>query len=547
MKNLSRRHFGKVIAATAVGGWAAGYSSLARGGISSGNSLLMASPARDPQNGPDLPLVQIADYVDRYEIKSEEAYSASRLSLLDTLACGFYALSVPDCTKMLGPVVRGTVVPNGVRVPGTDFELDPVVAAFNISAMGRWLDYTDTAPLGMGPTKSLSPGHPADNLGGVLASADYLSRVRVAQGKAPLIMRDVLTYLIKAYEIMGVLGLDQSTDNILIDYSYRVKIATAPVVTKMFGGTWDQIVKAASQAFIDLGCLGIGRHPPNTGNRQGWAGADATSKGVWLALITLEGEMGYPYVLSTKGGVYDTLFNGKPFKLQRPYGSYIVENVLYKPSFPTQISTQTAVECAVKLYPLVKDRLDDIEKITIDSFVDMWTWGHNKVAPLTNPAAREHSLQYVTAVGLIFGKLTNDDYEARVAADPRIDALRAKMVIVTRKQWSGGAHAWPIAIQIQFKDGTSTPKVEVLDPIGAPSRRAEAIPLMAEKFKTSLDLWFPAKQKETILSLCLDPKRLEATPVNEFMDAFVIPYNPLIASKKEFNQQLYAGTGESMG
>jgi 2-methylcitrate dehydratase len=541
MKYLSRRNFGKAMAATAVGGLAAGSSLLARGGIAPGTSLLMASPAPDLQGGPDLPLAEIADYVDRYEIKSEEAYSISRLSLLDALAAGFYALSHPDCTKMLGPVVPGTVVPNGARVPATDFELDPVVAAFNISTMGRWLDYTDTAPLGTGPTKSLSPGHPADNLGGILASADYLSRVRVAQGKAPLVMRDVLTYLIKAYEIQGVLGLDKSTDNILIDYSYRIKIATAPVVTKMFGGTWDEIVNAASQAFVDLGCLGIGRHPPNTGNRQGWAGADGTSKGVWLALITLKGEMGYPHVLTAKGGVYETLFNGKPFKLQRPYGSYVAENVLFKPSFPTQISTQTALECAAKLYPVVKNRLDDIAKITIDSFVDMWSWGSDKVPRLTNPAAREHELQYVTAVGLIFGKLTTDDYEDRVAADPRIDALRAKMVIVINEQWKGQSHAWPIAIQIQYKDGTRSEKVEVLDPLGDPRRRAEAIPLMAEKFKASLDPWFPAKQKERILSLCLDPKRMEATPVNEFMEAFVIPNNPLRTSRIEFDHQLSAG------
>ena len=520
MKSLSRRDFGKTVATGSMGGWAAGFSPLLGGGIAA-NPLLMSSPTPNPRPGPDAVLVQIADYVEHFEIKSEEAYSTARLSLMDSLGCGLEALSYPACTKLLGPIIPGTVVPNGSRVPGTEFVLDPVEAAFNIGCIVRWLDFSDSDRAGA------EGGHPSDNLGGVLASADYLSRSRIAQGKVPLVMRDVLTAMVKAYEIQGVLSLENGFNRVGLDHVVLVKVATTAVVTKMLGGTWEEIVNAVSQAWVDNSSLRTYRQYPNTGSRKSWAGGDATSRGVRLALITLKGEMGYPSVLTAKTwGFYDVLFKGQSFKLQRPYGSYVAENVLFKVSFPGELHGQTAAECAVKLHPLVKDRLDDIEKVTVSTqenairIID-------KTGPLANPADRDHCLQYMTAIGLIFGNLTAADYEDRVAADPRIDALRAKMVVVEDKQYSVDyldheKHSVANAIQIQFKDGTRSEKVEVQYPIGHHRRRAEAIPLLVEKFKTNLALRFPAKQQEMILALCLDQKRLEATPVSEFMDEFVI-------------------------
>ena len=527
LKSLSRRDFGKTVVTGSLGAWAAGPISPARSMIAPENPLPADSLLPDLQRGPDSVIAEIADYVERYEIKSEVAYSTSRLSLIDSLGCGFGALSFPACTKLLGPVVPGTVVPNGSRVPGTKFELDPVTAAFNIGLLERWLDYSDEAPEGTGPTASKG-GHPSDNLGGILASADYLSRVRVTQGKPPLVMREVLTALIKAYEIHGVLGLDKSAIRDGFDNVWLAKVATAAVVTKMLGGTQLEIVNAVSQAFIDVTSLSLYRDQGTAGSRKSWAGGDATSRAVWLALITLKGEMGDPSVLTAKaGGIYDVLFNGRPFKRQRPYGSYIAETVLFK-VYPAEFGTQSAVECAVKLHPLVKDRLDDIEKIILSTHVDTWTRTElHGVEPLANTAARDHSLQYVTAVGLIFGNLRAADYEDRAAADPRIDALRAKMVVVFDKQYWADSRdperlSRPNAIQIQFKDGTRTDKVEIQYPLGHHRRRAEATPLLIEKFKTNLAGRFPAKQQERILALCLDQKRLETTRVNEFMETFMI-------------------------
>jgi 2-methylcitrate dehydratase len=532
LKNLSRRDFSKaIIAATAVGGLAPGYSLTARGGTGPENSLSTASPVFDSQ------MVKIADYVEHFEIKSDNAYSNARLALLDALACGFLALPFPECVKMLGPIAPGTVVPNGARVPGTEFELDPVAAAFNIGCMVRWQDFSDESPNG-------HAGHPSDNLGGVLASADYLSRVRVAKGKAPLVMRDVLTALTKAYEIECVRGLDLHVcTNPGLETGWLVKVATAAVVTKMFGGTWQEILNAVSQAFVDLTSLRLYRDPPTQGTRKSWGGADSASRGVWLALITLKGEMGYPTALTAKKeGVYDVLFNGVPFELLRPYGSWAIENNIFKVSFPAGTDVQSALEAAARLRPLVKDRLDDIEKVTLTTFRDSWSWSPTsgeQLQPLTNSAARDHSLQYSVAVVLIFGNITWDAYSDRVAADPRIDALRAKMVVVVDKQWGADSldpnkYTKENAIQIQFKDGTRTPKVDIQYPLGHPIRRAEAIPLLMQKFKTSLGLRFSAKQQDRILSTCLDQKTLESTPVNEFMEAFVTPENPVRASKIAF-------------
>jgi 2-methylcitrate dehydratase len=527
---ISRREFSKLIV---------GSGFLRRANLGSACAAMVASPEKAPQAqsarnsevisseklnsrpGPDAVLRQIADYVERFEIKSELAYSTARLSLMDSLSCGLESLSYPACTKLLGPTVPKTVVPNGARVPGTEFQLDPIDAAFNIGCMVGWLDFNDCLPRGA------EYGHPSENLGGILATADYLSRTRLVQGGAPLVMREVLTAMIKAYEVQGVLALENSFHSIGLDQEVLVRVATAAVATKLLGGEWQGIVNAVSQAWVDGSGLRAYRQYPNTGSRKSWAGGDTTSRAVWLAFITLKGEMGYPSVLTAKTwGLFDALFKGQPFKLQRPYSSYIAENVLFKVSYPAEANGQTAVECAVKLHPLLKDRLQDIERITL-STQETAIRIIDKKGPLANPADRDHCLQYMTAIGLIFGNLTAADYEESVAADPRIDALRAKMVVVEDKQYSTDfldpeKRSIANAIQIQFKDGTLTEKVEVQYPIGHPRRRAEAIPLLLEKFKTTLARRFPSGQQERILSLCLDQTRLEELPVNEFMDAFVI-------------------------
>jgi 2-methylcitrate dehydratase len=468
----------------------------------------------------DKELLDIAEYVANYNINSNEAYNTARLCLMDTLGCGILALRYPECTKLLGPIVSGTIVPNGVRVPGTQYVLDPIQAAFNIGAIIRWLDFNDT-------WLAAEWGHPSDNLGGILAIADYLSRARVAEGKQPLTMRDVLTAMIKAHEIQGVLALENSFNRVGLDHVVLVKVASTAVVTKLLGGTKEEIASALSQAWVDGQSLRTYRHAPNTGSRKSWAAGDATSRAVRLALTTLKGEMGYPSVLSAKTwGFYDVLFKGQPFKFQRPYGSYVMEQVLFKISFPAEFHAQTAVECAVALHPKIKNRLDDIKSITLtthESAIRIIS----KTGKLYNPADRDHCLQYMVAIGLIFGDLTADHYEDNVAHDSRIDALREKMEVVEDKQFSVDYHdpekrSIANAIQIHFKDGTSTDKVTVEYPIGHRRRRQEGVPVLLEKFKENLATRFPTRQSKTIFDLCQNQERLEKMPVNEFMDIWVI-------------------------
>lgn len=468
----------------------------------------------------DKELLDIAEYVANYTITSQEALNTARLCLMDTLGCGILALRYPECTKLLGPVVMGTTVPNGARVPGTSFTLDPIQAAFNIGTIIRWLDFNDT-------WLAAEWGHPSDNLGGILAIADYLSRVRVAEGKQPLTMRDVLTAMIKAHEIQGVLALENSFNRVGLDHVVLVKVASAAVVTKLLGGTKEDIANVLSQAWVDGQSLRTYRHAPNTGSRKSWAAGDATSRAVRLALITMRGEMGYPGVLTAKTwGFYDVLFKGQPFKFQRPYGSYVMEQVLFKISFPAEFHAQTAVECALKLYPQIKNRLNDIKSITLtthESAIRIIS----KTGQLYNPADRDHCLQYMVAIGLIFGDLTADHYENNVARDPRIDALREKMEVVENKQFSADYHdpekrSIANSIQIHFNDGTSTEQVTVEYPIGHRRRREEGVPVLIEKFKTNLATRFPARQMNTILEICQNQDRLEKMPVNEFMDKWVI-------------------------
>ena len=479
----------------------------------------MGSHVSNVRPDPDNVLVDIADYVRDYEIKSGEAYETARFCLIDTLGCGLEALAYPACTKLLGPIVPGTVVPHGAKVPGTQFQLDPVQAAFNIGAMIRWLDFNDT-------WLAAEWGHPSDNLGGILAAADYVSRKAVSTGKKPMKMRDVLTAMIKAHEIQGVIAIENSFNRVGLDHVVLVKVATSAVVTGILGGVREDIINALSNAWIDGQSLRTYRHAPNTGSRKSWAAGDAAARGVRLALMAMKGEMGYPSALTAKTwGFYDVLYKGKEFKFQRPYGSYVMENVLFKISFPAEFHAQTAVECALLLHPKVKDKLDQIEKIDIttqESAVRII----DKKGPLYNPADRDHCIQYMVAIGLIFGRLTAVDYEDGVADDPRIDALREKMVCAEDPQYTKdyldpGKRSIANAIQIFFKDGTTTEKVEVEYPIGHCRRRKEGMPVLVEKFKTNLARRFPLKQQQEILAVCLDQTTLEAMPVCEFVDLFV--------------------------
>jgi len=469
---------------------------------------------------PDKVLVDIADFVVDYDIRSDEAYDTARNCLIDTLGCGLEALSYPACTKLLGPIVPGTMVPNGARVPGTQFQLDPVQAAFNIGAMIRWLDFNDT-------WLAAEWGHPSDNLGGILATADWLSRNALAAGRSPLTMRDVLTAMIKAHEIQGVIALENSFNRVGLDHVVLVKVASTAVVAKMLQLTRDEISDAVSLAWVDGQSLRTYRHAPNTGSRKSWAAGDATSRAVRLALMTAKGEMGYPSVLTAKTwGFYDVLFKGKEFTFQRPYGSYVMEHVLFKISFPAEFHAQTAVECAMALHPQVHERLEDISKITIrthESAIRII----DKKGPLSNPADRDHCIQYMVAVPLIHGRLTAADYEDNVAADPRIDRLRDKMVCVEDSQFSRDyldpeKRSIANAITIELSDGKKLPEVVVEYPIGHRRRRKEGIPMLVEKFKTNLARRFPPKQQRAILDLALDAARLAATPVHEFVDLFVI-------------------------
>jgi 2-methylcitrate dehydratase len=470
---------------------------------------------------PDHALAEIVNYAISYKIAGTEAYNAARLCLMDSLGCALHALLHPACTKLLGPVVPGTFVANGAKVPGTSFQLDPVTAAFNLSAMIRWLDFSDTASGGR------ENGHPSDNLGAILATADYLSRVRVAAGKKPLLVRDVLTGMIKAYELQGTLGHRNSFHSHGYDHVILVKVASAAVTTVMLGGTYDEVLSAVSNAFVDGQALRNYRQEGSMGSRKSWAGADAASRGVYLALMARRGEMGYPLALSAKKwGTYDVFLDGKPFKFEREYGTSVIENVNFKISYPTAFNCQPAVECALKLYPEVKSRISDIEKIVITTHARGITIS-DKRGPLRNPADRDHCFQYVVAVPLLKGSLSARDYEDSVAADPRIDALRARTICAENKQWTRDnldpeKRAVPCALQIFFKDGSKTRNVTIEYPLGHRARRKEGIPLLEEKFEANLARRFPAHRQAAILALCRSQRKLEAMPVHDFVDLFVI-------------------------
>ncbi|HEY7887848.1 MAG TPA: bifunctional 2-methylcitrate dehydratase/aconitate hydratase [Steroidobacteraceae bacterium] len=483
----------------------------------------MSSSNSTVRPAPDQVLTDIAEYVLGADIRSDLAYETARHCLIDTLGCGLEALEYPACAKLLGPIVPGTQVPNGAKVPGTPFQLDPVQAAFNIGVMIRWLDFNDTF-------LAAEWGHPSDNLGGILATADWLSRQAVAAGRKPLLMKDVLTAMIRAHEIQGVIALENSFNRVGLDHVVLVKVASTAVIGRLLGLTREEIINALSLAWVDGQSLRTYRHAPNTGSRKSWAAGDATSRAVRLALIAKTGEMGYPSVLSAKTwGFYDVLFKGQPFKFQRAYGSYVMENVLFKISYPAEFHSQTAVEAAMQLHQRLREMglsAADIEHIRVRTH-EACIRIIDKKGPLANPADRDHCIQYMMAVPLLLGRLTAADYEDEVARDPRIDALRARIECVedpqfTRDYLDPEKRSIANAVTLKLKDGRTLDEVVVEYPIGHRRRRQEGIPLLVEKFRRNLARRFPEKQQRAIAQLSLDPARLEQTPVNEYVDLYVI-------------------------
>ncbi len=462
----------------------------------------------------------IAEYVLNTQIDSELAYDTARLCLMDTLGCGMLALNFPECSKLLGPVVPGAVLKNGARVPGTTYELDPVQAAFNIGTMVRWLDFNDT-------WLAAEWGHPSDNLGGILAVADYLARQAHAKDGSVLRMRTVLTAMIKAHEIQGCMALENSFNARGLDHVILVKLASSAVVAALLGANLEQIQQTISQVFVDGQSLRTYRHAPNAGSRKSWAAGDATARAVRLALVTLAGEMGYPSALTApKWGFYDVLFAGKPFRFQRPYGSYVMEQVLFKLSYPAEFHAQTAVECAVALHPKIINRLESIariELVTHESAIRIIS----KQGALHNPADRDHCLQYMVAIGLLFGDLCAEHYESDVAADPRIDALRQKMHVTENTQFSKDYHdpdkrSIANSINIVFEDGSETGLVTVEYPIGHKRRRQEGIPVLLEKCERNLKTRFSSEQVARMMDMMADTERLADMPVTDFMDMWCL-------------------------
>jgi 2-methylcitrate dehydratase len=478
----------------------------------------MSSAISNEKRPPDPALVAIADYVSGYAIGEGEALETAALCLADSLGCAMLALNFPECVRMLGPVVPGIRVENGARVPGTIHELDPVAGAFNLGTLIRWLDFNDT-------WLAQEWGHPSDNLGGILAVADWQSRSRQAAGQAPHTIGEVLRAMIKAHEIQGIIALENSFNRVGLDHVLSVRVASSAVIAGMLGSTREQIIDTVSHAFVDGGALRAYRHAPNTGSRKSWAAGDATARAAWLAFMVRRGEMGYPAVLTApQWGFQDVILKGKPLKLARSLGTYVMENVLFKVSFPAEFHAQTAVEAAILLHPQVKDRLDGIERVEITTqepavrIID-------KSGPLHNPADRDHCIQYMAAIGLIHGALTAEHYSDASARDPRIDALRARMTVredqaYSRDYLDPDKRSIANALQVFFKDGTATDKVAVEYPLGHKRRRGESIPHLVAKLEANLATRFPAPRVQALSALFQDHARLAAMPVPAFMELF---------------------------
>jgi len=469
---------------------------------------------------PDQPMIDIANYVINYQISSIEAYDTARYMLMDSLACAMLAMKFPECVKHLGPIVPGASLSGGARVPGTSFELDPVQAAFNIGTQVRWLDFNDT-------WLAAEWGHPSDNLGAILAVADYMSRQNIREGKQPLLIRDVLTAAIKAHEIQGCYALKNSFNRVGLDHVILVRLASTAISTALLGGGIEEIVTAVSHSWIDNGVLRTYRHAPNTGPRKSWAAGDACRRAVTHALNAMKGVIGYPSVLTAKTwGFYDVAFKGKAFEFERPFGSYVMENVLFKISFPAEFHAQTAVECAMQLHPQVKGKLDQISKIAIET-QEAGVRIIDKTGPLANPADRDHCLQYMVAIPLLHGRLTADDYEDEIASDPRVDVLREKMEVrenpqFTQDYFDPDKRYIGNAIQVFFNDGSKTDRIAIDYPIGHRKRREEGIPVLVKKFEDALAGHLPRRRVEKILRLTSNATEFENLPVNQFMELFVI-------------------------
>ncbi|MFX1480064.1 MAG: bifunctional 2-methylcitrate dehydratase/aconitate hydratase [Promethearchaeota archaeon] len=467
----------------------------------------------------DEEMVDIAKYVLNYEISSKEAYNTARLCLMDSIGCAILALRFPECTKLLGPIVQKTNVPNGSRVIGTSFVLDPIRAAFNIGVLIRWLDFNDT-------WLAAEWGHPSDNLGAILAISDYISRKNESKGLKPIFVHDVLTAMIKAYEIQGIMALENSFNKRGLDHVILVKLASTTVVANLLGCNEQQIINAISNVWIDLGPLRTYRHWPNTGSRKSWAAGDAASRAVFLALQANSGEMGYSTALTAKEwGFYDSIWNGEKFKFTQNYGNYVMENILFKVSFPAEFHGQTAVEASIKLHPRVVNRLDEIEKIEIYT-QKAGNQIINKTGILQNPPDRDHCIQYMCAIGLIFGDLVAEDYEDERAKDPRIDNLRKKMVVQENPKFSTGYYnpnkrSIANSIQVFFNDGTNTEKIEIEYPLGHKRRREEAIPYLESKFKLNMSIQFESSLIDELIELFQDKNRIDKLPINSLIDLLI--------------------------
>jgi 2-methylcitrate dehydratase len=465
---------------------------------------------------PDQAMVDIANYVTDYRIDSAEAFTTARYMLLDSIGCAMLAMKHPECTKHLGPVVPGATLPGGAKVPGTSFELDPVQAAYNIGVQVRWLDFNDT-------WLAAEWGHPSDNLGAILAVADYLDRKHQREGGKPVLVRDVLSAAIKAHEIQGSYALLNSFNRVGLDHVILVRLASTAVATYMLGGGKEEIVNAVSHSWLDGGALRTYRHAPNAGPRKSWAAGDACRRAVTHALNAVKGCVGYPSALTARTwGFYDVLFKGNAFQFERPFGAYVMENVLFKISYPAEFHAQTAVECAMELHPQVAGRLDQISRIEIET-QEAGVRIIDKTGPLANYADRDHCLQYMVAVPMIFGRLTPEDYTDAVAADPRIDALRAKMVVkenprFTQEYFDPEKRYIGNSIQVFFTDGSQTEPVSIDFPIGHRNRRGEGIPVLLKKFEDALGGHLPAHRVRQILDLTSDTSRFESTPIHRFMD-----------------------------
>jgi 2-methylcitrate dehydratase len=481
----------------------------------------MHPTGNDSESAPvyDSLLQQIADYVCDTNIQSDDAFETARYCLMDTLGCGLLALDYPACTRLLGPVVPGTTVLLGSRVPGTKFELDPVTAAFNIGALIRWLDFNDT-------WLAAEWGHPSDNLGALLAVTDFVGRRALASGQEVFTVRDLLTAMIQAHEIQGVLALENSFNRVGLDHVLLVRVASTAVAARLLGGNRRQILDALSNAWLDGGALRTYRHAPNTGSRKSWAAGDATSRGVQHALRSIRGEMGYATALSARtSGFCDVLFKGQPIRLARPFGSYVMENILFKIAFPAEFHAQTAVEASFQLHSEVAPKLAQVQQVKIrthESAVRII----DKRGPLRNPADRDHCLQYMTAIGLIFGSLTAEHYEDKAALDPRIDELRGKMVVEEESRYSRDyldpeKRSIANSVQVLFSDGTATRIVEVEYPLGHRRRRREGIPLLKQKFAGALEGRFDEPRCQAIRKLFENPTTLDRMKVPDFIEMFV--------------------------